>query len=68
MSNEIYISGKQTGECTVTGDRLIADVTPEYCLINLREQTLRLNPDDYYNMETILELARQLRYEKGIYD
>jgi len=68
MSNEIHISGKQTGECTVKGERLEADVTPDYCLINLREQTMRLNPADYDNMETILELARQVRYERGIYD
>lgn len=61
--SDIFISGKDLTSATVKGFGLEADVTVDYCLICLRGQTMRLNPDDYRGMEVIVELAKQIRMD-----
>lgn len=68
MSYDIFISASGPREASVKGKSLDADVTLDYCLVNLRNQTMRLNPEDYRGMEVIIELAKQIRAEAGLYD
>jgi len=58
-----------TGNLTsarVVSDRLIADITKDMVIIELRGQTLRLNHDDIWNIELIIELANEIRKEAGL--
>lgn len=64
--SDIFISAKDLTSASVKGFNLEADITTDYCIINLRGQTMRLNPDDYHNMQVIIELAEQIRAENNV--
>jgi len=65
MSNKTEITGNLTS-ARVVSDRLIADITKDMVIIELRGQTLRLNHDDIWNIELIIELANEIRKEAGV--
>lgn len=64
--SDIFISAKDTKSASVKGFNLDADITLDYCIICLRGQTMRINPDDYRGIEVIVELAKELRREAGL--
>lgn len=67
MSNSVHISGDMRS-AQVSGDRFVAEVTKDMIIAELRGQTMRLNPQDWYNMEVVIELAKEMRREAGIED
>ena len=67
MSNTTHISANQhTHTATITGNRFMAEIAPDYCLINLEHSTISLKPDQLRNMEVAIEMARAIWEEAGI--
>jgi hypothetical protein len=65
--NTTHISANQNNKtATITGNRFIAEISPDYCLINLEYFTISLKPDQLRNMEVAIEMARAIWEEAGI--
>lgn len=67
MANHVHITG-DLKSARVIGDKFMAEVTKDMIIAELRGQTMRLNPDDWYNMEVVIELANEIRRSQGIID
>lgn len=59
--NETRISANSTNKtATVSGDKFIADVTKDYCLINLENETFKISSKYFRLMYLTFEIAEQL--------
>ena len=65
--NQVQISG-DLQSARVTAPKFIAEVTKDMAIVELRGQTMRLNPQDWRMMEIVIELAKEIRREAGIDD
>lgn len=66
MTNKIIISAKDLTNARVKTDNFEAEITLEYCLVDLRHYTIKITPEHYRAMEVVCELARQIREDAGI--
>jgi hypothetical protein len=66
--NQIFIQGRDLENVSVKSENFIADVTKDYCLIELGNYTFKLKPEQYRSLEVVLELAKTIRMDAGIYD
>ncbi len=65
MTNETRISANSNNKtATVSADHFIADITPEYCLINLGHETCKIPSEHFRNMYLTFEIAEQFIEEK----
>ena len=68
VSNKIEIEGNLDCVTIRSLSGLVAAVSKDYCLCELRQVTFNLRPEDYRTMEVIIEMARELRRDAGIED
>lgn len=64
MSNETKISANSVNKtATVASENFIADITKDYCLINLENQTFYITARHFRSMFLAFELAEALTEE-----
>lgn len=60
MTSKIHISSKDMKSAQVTSDNFAAEITPDYCLVELGKYTFKITPEYYRSLEIVCELAKQL--------
>lgn len=69
MRNEVHITGDlKSARIEDKRNKFVADITKDMAIIELRGQTFRMNASDWYNMEIVVELAKQIRLDAGVED
>lgn len=63
MTNKVIIKG-DFDSATIEADRFMAEVTKDYCLVNLEHETFRIDSKYFRALEIAIELGISMEGDK----